>query len=80
MYSENKGPSGEEQFAGPWLFGTKCHLFPRHPGKDAAQGPSKLPEGRRPKGSFGGPRVAFFPEGRGKGICVPASAWHKILL
>ena len=50
-------------------FGTKCHLFPRHPGKDAAQGPSKLPEGRRPEGSFGGPRAASFSGGRGK-------RWH----
>ena len=38
--------------------GTKCHLFPRHPQKDAAQWPPKLPQVQRPKGSFQGPQVA----------------------
>ena len=47
--------------------GTKLHPFQRHSGKNAALGPPKLPEGRRPEGSFGGPRAAFLPEGRGKG-------------
>ena len=46
--------------------GTKSHLFPRHPGKDAAQGPPKLPEGRRLGVGFGGSRVASSSvEGKG---------------
>ena len=48
------------------LIGPRLHLFSRDSGKDAVRGPPKLPEGRRPKGSFGGPRTASFPESRGK--------------
>ena len=54
--------------------GTRFHLFPSDPGKDAVQGPPKLFEEQREHSSsfddnFGGPRTASFPE-------IPRKRWN----